>query len=316
MMAWTDRHCRYFHRLLAPNALLYTEMLTADALRFGDRAHLLAYNPEEHPVALQLGGADPQAMTEAAQIGATAGYDEININVGCPSDRVQNGRFGACLMAESDQVAACVASMRAAVDIPITVKTRIGIDDRDDYAFIADFTAAVAEAGCRTLIVHARKAWLSGLSPKENREVPPLCYERVRQLKQAFPHLTIILNGGIQDAEQVVQNQGGVDGIMLGRAAYQRPYELALAEAELFGTELPSRKDIVHALQPYIGRECATGTPLHAMTRHILGLFHSCAGGRRWRQVISEQAHKPDAGPGLLDEALSVVTEPEPADAA
>lgn len=307
MMAWTDRHCRFFHRLLAPRARLYTEMLTADALRFGDRAHLLAYNPEEHPVALQLGGADPGAMAEAARIGADAGFDEININVGCPSDRVQNGRFGACLMEEANQVADCVAAMRSVVDVPVTVKTRIGVDDRDDYGFLADFTSAVQQAGCDTLIVHARKAWLSGLSPKANREIPPLDYDRVRRIKRGFPDLPVVLNGGIGDAAEAVHQQAGLDGVMLGRAAYQQPYELAQAHSRLFRAPLPSRSELVNALRPYVEREYAGGTPIKAITRHILGLYRNCPGGRRWRQVLSERAHRSDAGPHLLDEALAVV---------
>lgn len=307
MMAWTDRHCRFFHRLLAPHARLYTEMLTADAVRFGDRQRLLAYNPEEHPVALQLGGSDPAAMAAAARIGAEAGFDEININVGCPSDRVQNGRFGACLMAEANRVAECIAAMRAAASVPVTVKTRIGIDNQDDYAFIADFTATVASAGCTTLILHARKAWLSGLSPKANREVPPLCYPRVREIKQAFPELSVILNGGIQTAEQAAELVSGLDGVMLGRTAYQQPFELARSEHLLFGTPLPRREDVVRALQPYVARECSAGTPVKAITRHILGLYRGCPGGRRWRQILSDQAHRDHAGPPLLTQALTAV---------
>lgn len=307
MMAWTDRHCRFFHRLLAPHARLYTEMLTADAVRFGERAHLLAYNPEEHPVALQLGGAEPAAMAEAARIGADFGFDELNINVGCPSDRVQNGRFGACLMAEADRVADCVAAMRAVVDVPVTVKTRIGIDDRDDYAFLADFADAVHSAGCGTLIVHARKAWLSGVSPKANREIPPLRYEHVAAIKRDFPSLSVVINGGVHSADEVATHLKTLDGVMLGRAAYQQPYVLAEAEARLFGTPAPSRAGVVDALTPYVTRELAAGTPLKAITRHILGLFHACPGGRRWRRVLSENAHRTDAGPELLTRALAEV---------
>lgn len=310
MMDWTDRHCRYFHRLLSRHARLYTEMLTTGAVIHGDRARLLGFDPVEQPVALQLGGSDPNDLARSARIGADFGYAEINLNVGCPSDRVSSGRFGACLMAEPQQVATCVAAMREAVEVPVTVKTRIGIDQRDSYRELVDFVGQVAAAGCGTFIVHARKAWLQGLSPKENREIPPLDYARVYRLKRDFPELTIVINGGITDLDQAGQHLQQVDGVMLGRAAYQQPYLLAEVDQRLFDEVRPiaERRDIVTALLPYLERELQRGVPLKSMTRHILGLFQGQPGARRWRRQLSEQAHKPGAGIEVVRQAL-----PDPA---
>ena len=273
MMDWTDRHCRFFHRLLSVRALLYTEMVTAEAVLHGKRDMLLGFSPEEHPVALQLGGSDPAKLAEAAAIGAGFGYDEINLNVGCPSDRVQEGRFGACLMAEPELVARCVAAMRRVVRVPVTVKCRIGIDDQDSEADLERFIWAVADAGCRTFIVHARKAWLQGLSPKENREVPPLDYARVYRLKEAHPELAIILNGGITELGDAESHLDHVDGVALGRAAYQNPYLLAEVDRRFFGaaTETPSRRAVIEALIPYAERHLAAGGRLNNIARHILG---------------------------------------------
>jgi tRNA-dihydrouridine synthase A len=307
MMDCTDRHCRYFLRLIARRALLYTEMIPTGAILHGPRARVLRFDPAEHPVALQLGGADPDELARAAAFGAAAGYDEINLNVGCPSDRVQSARFGACLMAEPELVAACVRAMRAAAGLPVTVKTRIGIDAQDDYDFLRRFVATIAEAGCGTVIVHARKAWLSGLSPKENREIPPLRYELVHRLKQDFPALEVILNGGIRTLELARAALTHIDGVMLGREAYQNPYVLAAWERELYASDepLPERVEIVHRLLPYTGRELAEGTPLRAITRHILGLFNGLPGARAWRRHLSEAAHREGAGPEILLEALA-----------
>ncbi len=301
MMDRTDRHCRYFLRLLAPRTLLYTEMITAAALQHGDRRALLAFAPEEHPVALQLGGAEPAALAAAAVAGAAAGYDEINLNVGCPSDRVQAGRFGAALMREPGLVAECVRAMRAAVDVPVTVKTRLGVDYDDSYAFVCDFVGHVAEAGCRTFVVHARKAWLKGLSPKQNREVPPLDYGRVRRLKRDFPALEIVLNGGLAEAESALAELAHVDGVMLGRAAYQNPYLLARLDAAVFGgAEAPTRLAALEAFLPYLEREAARGTPVKAMTRHLLGLFAGLPGGRRWRRALGALPAEPAAAVAAL----------------
>jgi tRNA-dihydrouridine synthase A len=309
MMDWTDRHCRFFLRLLAPRALLYTEMVPAGAILRGDRERFLRFDPAEHPVALQLGGADPDGLTRCAELGAARGYDEINLNVGCPSDRVQNARFGACLMAEPDLVASCVRAMRAAAPVPVTVKTRIGIDDQDSFDFLRRFVAAVAGAGCRTVILHARKAWLSGLSPKENREVPPLRYETVHRVKADFPELEIVANGGIRTIEQARAQLAKVDGVMIGREAYHNPYALVAWERALLGTAepAPSRFEIVERLLPYLEAELAEGTPLRAITRHILGLFNGVPGARAWRRRLSEAAHLPRAGAGVVVEALAAV---------
>ncbi len=301
MMDRTDRHCRYFLRLLAPRTLLYTEMITAAALRHGDRRALLEFAPEEHPVALQLGGAEPEALAQAAVMGAAAGYDEINLNVGCPSDRVQAGRFGAALMREPGLVAACVSAMREAVEVPVTVKTRLGVDYDDSYDFVCEFVGRVAEAGCRTFVVHARKAWLKGLSPKQNREVPPLDYGRVRRLKQDFPALEIVLNGGLTEAGPALTELAHVDGVMLGRAAYQDPYLLArLDEAVFGGPPRPSRREALEVFVPYLERAAARGTPVKSMTRHLLGLFAGLPGGRRWRRALGALPAEPAAAIAAL----------------
>lgn len=309
MMEWTDRHYRYFARLLTRHTLLYTEMVTTGALIHGDTARFLRHDPAEHPVALQLGGADPAEMAHCARLGADAGFCEININVGCPSDRVQNGRFGACLMAEPDVVADCVAAMKAAVAVPVTVKTRIGIDERDSYEALAGFTDAVVNAGCDALIVHARKAWLKGLSPRENRDVPPLRYDVVLRLKQDFPDLPIVINGGIQTLAQAAGFLECLDGAMIGRAAYQTPWLLADADRVIFSdpTPPPMPHEVLDAFVPYVERELAAGVPLNAITRHILGLFQGRPGARRWRRHLSEQAHKPGAGIEVLRDAARLV---------
>jgi tRNA-dihydrouridine synthase A len=309
MMDWTDRHERYFLRLIAGRALLYTEMIPTGAI-LRDAARFLRFDPAEHPVALQLGGCDPDELARCAELGASWGYDEINLNVGCPSDRVQNARFGACLMAEPDLVAACVRAMRAASEAPVTVKTRIGIDERDSFDFLCAFVEAVAAAGCRTLILHARKAWLSGLSPKQNREVPPLRYEVVHRVKSDFPELEIIANGGIRTLEQAQAQLRHVDGVMIGREAYENPYVLAEWERALFdvGEPAPSRIEIARRLLPYIEREQAAGTPLPAITRHILGLFNGLPGARAWRRHLSEAARRPGAGSEVVLEALDKVS--------
>lgn len=310
MMDWTDRHCRVFHRLLTRRTLLYSEMVPAGAILHGDRDRFLAFDPSEHPVALQVGGSEPAELEVCARAAADYGYDEINLNVGCPSDRVQRGRFGACLMAEPELVVSCVEAMRRA-PIKVTVKTRIGIDDRDSYEELRSFVEAVAGAGCETLIVHARKAWLSGLSPKQNREIPPLRYDVVYRLKQDYPELTIVLNGGVQDLDQSLEHLRQADGVMIGRAAYQSPYILAQVDQRLFGEERPaiSRAEVVAALMPYAERLASEGTPIKHLTRHILGLFNGERGARLWRRYLSENAHLPGAGPQILQEALERVME-------
>lgn len=306
MMDWTDKYCRSFHRALSRHALLYTEMITAQAIRFGDRGRLLGFDPRQLPVALQVGGSEPKLLAEAAKWGEDYGYSEINLNVGCPSDRVQEGRFGACLMAEPGLVVECIGSMQAAVRVPVTVKCRIGIDDQDDDADLDRFVQTVARAGCKVFIVHARKAWLKGLSPRENREVPPLNYDRVYRLKRAHPDLTVILNGGITELQAGVSHLRHVDGIMLGRAAYQRPWILAEADRLLFREPGDfSREDAIECLRPWIAREIANGVKLDRITRHIMGLFHGEPGGRQWRRILSEQAHRPGAGLEVIDQALA-----------
>jgi tRNA-dihydrouridine synthase A len=309
MMDWTDRHCRYFLRLITARALLYTEMVPTGAILHGPRGRVLRFDPAEHPVALQLGGADPSELARAAEFGEAAGYDEVNLNVGCPSDRVQSARFGACLMAEPELVAASVRAMRQAVGLPVTVKTRVGIDQQDSYDFLRRFVEAVAGAGCGTIIVHARKAWLSGLSPKENREIAPLRYELVHRVKQDFPELEVILNGGIRTLDQARAELAHVDGVMLGREAYQNPFALAEWERALYASAdpLPERAGIVEELLPYVERELTEGTPLRAITRHVLGLFNGQPGARAWRRHLSEAAHRPDAGPGTILEALAQI---------
>jgi len=308
MMDWTDRHCRFFHRLLTRRALLYTEMVTAEAVLHGSRERLLGYSPQEHPVALQLGGSDPGKLAEAAAIGASFGYDEINLNVGCPSDRVQEGRFGACLMAEPALVARCVAAIAARVDAPVTVKCRIGIDDQDSEADLDRFIAAVAAAGCRTVMVHARKAWLEGLSPKENREVPPLDYPRVWRLKAAHPELEIVINGGIASLTEAETHLAHVDGVALGRAAYQNPYLLAEADGRLFGdaTPLPTRRAVLEALVPYAERHVRNGGRLNNIVRHVLGLYHGRPRARAFRRHLSERAPREGAGVEVLLQAIRI----------
>lgn len=315
MLDWTDRHCRYFHRLLTRNTLLYTEMVTTGAILFG-KGDYLQYSADEHPIALQLGGSDPDALAKCARIAEERGYDEINLNVGCPSDRVQNGRFGACLMASSQLVADCVAAMRAEVSIPVTVKSRIGIDDLDSYEFLCDFIETVKQSGCDTFIVHARKAWLSGLSPKENRDIPPLDYERVYQLKRDYPQLTIAINGGITDLAQIKEHLLHVDGVMVGREAYQNPYMLAHIDAELFADHhaISSRHDIIMQMLPYIEQHLQSGGYLSHITRHMLGLFQGVPGARAWRRYLSESATRKGAGTEVLLAALGHVQECDLAD--
>jgi len=305
MMDWTDRHCRYFMRILSPTVRLYTEMVTAQALAHGNRETLLAFDDSEHPVALQVGGNEPALMADAARLGAGRGYDEININVGCPSDRVQSGQFGACLMATPAIVADCVRAMRAVADVPVTIKTRIGIDERDDYAFLRSFVDANIEAGCNTFIVHARKAILEGLSPKENRSVPPLRYERVYALKRDYPDLTIILNGGITTIDDCREHLAVVDGVMIGRQAYQDPWFLTELEQH-FGTgRAPvTRLEAIERMLPYIEEQLAGGAALKHITRHLLGLFAGQPGARAWRRYLSEQAHQPSAGIEVVRQAL------------
>jgi len=308
MMDWTDRHCRYFMRLLSPGVFLYTEMVTANALHFGDAESLLRYDDSEHPIAVQLGGSDPALMAEAAVRAATSGYDEININVGCPSDRVQSGQFGACLMAHPGIVADCYSAMQANIDVPVTVKTRIGIDDRDSDEFVMRFVDALSTAGCQKFIVHARIAILDGLSPKENRTVPPLNYERVYRLKEANPDLEIVLNGGISEIGHVDDVLRRVDGVMIGRQAYHHPYFLAELEHHMNPKKpLPDRRDVVERMLPYIERELKQGERLGRITRHMVGLFAGMPGARAWRRYISENAFTDGAGTEVLLEALDAV---------
>jgi tRNA-dihydrouridine synthase A len=309
MMDWTDRHCRYFFRLISKRARLYTEMITAPALVHGDVPRHLDFDPAEHPVALQLGGSDPRELAHAARLGERWGYDEINLNCGCPSERVQTGSFGACLMGEPALVADCVRAMSDAVRVPVTVKHRIGLDANHDYGFVRDFVGTVAEAGCDVFIAHARNAVLKGLSPKENREVPPLRYGVVRQLKRDFPRLIFVLNGGLADWDAIERERPFVDGVMLGRAAYHDPWLLAGVDRRLFGaTDAPkSRADVMAALMPYAARELALGASLRSITRHILGLYHGERGGRRFRQKLSDATRLRDADTSLLADALRVV---------
>ncbi len=306
MMDWTDRHERAFLRTISRHTLLYTEMVTTGAILHGDRDRFLAFDPMEHPVALQLGGSEPADLAFAAREGAARGYDEINLNLGCPSDRVQRGRFGACLITEPELVADCVAAMIGAVDVPVTVKTRIGVDDRDSYDELAAFVDKIAAAGCRCFTIHARKAWLSGLSPKQNREVPPLRYEVVYDLKRDFPQLEIVLNGGVQTLEEAAEHLVRVDGVMIGRAAYQSPYILAEADRRFFAApEAPKdRETIIADFLPYVERRIAEGVPLKSITRHMLGLFNGLPGARAWRRCLAEEAHRPGAGPEVIEAAL------------
>ena len=311
MMEWTDRHCRFFHRLLTRRARLYTEMLTAGAVLHGDRARLLRHDPAEHPVALQVGGADPTALAACARIGEEFGFDEINLNAGCPSDRVQDGRFGACLMAEPALVGDCVAAMKAAVRIPVTVKCRIGVDEQDPEEALERFAGAAEEAKADALIVHARKAWLKGLSPKENREVPPLDHGRVYRLKAAHPRLAVVLNGGVHAVEETPAHLARVDGVMMGRAAYQEPWRLLAVDPLVFDQAAPfaAAKDAAAALVPYIERELAEGTRLHAITRHLHGLFRAVPGARAFRRHLADAAAHPLSGVGRLTTALALVSE-------
>jgi len=306
MMDWTDRHCRYFLRQFSPRVLLYTEMIVAQAIIRGDRKYLLEFDPAEHPVALQLGGAEPALLAEAAAIGAGFGYDEINLNVGCPSDRVQQATFGACLMARPTLVADCVRAMRAVVSVPVTVKCRIGIDDQDDWGFLRDFVAAIADAGCEVVIVHARKAILKGLSPKQNREVPPLDYARAWRVKQEFPALTVIVNGGLRTVPQVAEQLAQADGVMLGREAYHNPYLLTALDRAIYGGgfEMPAAERVVQRMRSYAEREVARGTPLRSITRHMLGMFSGRAGARAWRHALSEGVNRGGATPALIEESL------------
>ena len=315
MMDWTDRHCRAFHRVLTKKALLWTEMVTADAVIHGDRARILGYGPQEHPVVLQLGGSDPVKLAEAARIAEDSGYDEVNLNCGCPSDRVQSGSFGACLMAEPDLVAECVSAMRGAVSIPVSVKNRIAIDDLPARETLFTFVDRVSAAGCSVFTVHARAAWLKGLSPKENREVPPLDYGLVAQLKRERPDLAIILNGGITTLDQCTEHLETFDGVMLGRAAYQTPELLGSVDARLFGAaESVSAPEAIRAYEPYIAARLSEGASLHSMTRHMLGLFAGQPGARQWRRILSEQAPRKGAGLEVLRAALAAVEENLPAE--
>jgi len=308
-MDWTDRHCRVFHRLMSRRARLYTEMLTTGAVIHGDRARLLSFDASEHPVALQLGGSDPHDLALAARIGEDFGYDEINLNVGCPSDRVKDGRFGACLMAEPGLVADGVAAMKHAVKIPVTVKCRIGIDDQDPEVALDVLARGVIAAGADALVVHARKAWLNGLSPKENRDIPPLDYDRVYRLKAALPEVPIIINGGIASLAEAKRHLAHVDGVMLGRAAYQEPWRLLAVDSELFGEAAPhaTMKDVFAAMMPYIEAQLARGTRLHAITRHFVGAFHGVPGARAFRRHLAENGVKPGAGADVLRNAIALV---------
>ncbi|TNE59672.1 MAG: tRNA dihydrouridine(20/20a) synthase DusA [Alphaproteobacteria bacterium] len=311
MMDWTDRHDRFFLRQISARTLLYTEMVTTGAVLHGDREYLLSYNREEHPIALQLGGSDPTDLAEATRIAEDFGYDEVNLNVGCPSDRVQSGRFGACLMAEPELVADCIGAMQAATRLPVTVKSRIGIDAQEPREVLPGFIERVADAGCKTFIIHARKAWLEGLSPKENRDVPPLDYQIVYDMKQARPDLEIIINGGIDTLDEVDTHLAHVDGVMLGRVAYHNPWILAAVDARYFG-DTPNtltRADIVEAMLPYVEAHLARGGALHHVTRHMVGLFQGCPGARAWRRHLSEEAVKPGAGAEVLTDALALVPE-------
>ncbi|CAV17316.1 MULTISPECIES: tRNA dihydrouridine(20/20a) synthase DusA [Vibrio] len=309
MLDWTDRHCRYFHRLLSQQTLLYTEMVTTGAILHG-KGDFLEYNEQEHPLALQLGGSNPVDLAACAKLAGERGYDEVNLNVGCPSDRVQNGRFGACLMAEPELVADCVSAMKEVTDIPITVKTRIGIDDQDSYEFLTKFVSTVSEkGGCEQFTIHARKAWLSGLSPKENREIPPLDYDRAYQIKKDFSDLVIAVNGGITTLEQTKEHLQHLDGVMIGREAYHSPFILAEVDQQIFGLDTPIKKrsQVVEEMYPYIERQLSNGASLGHISRHMLGLFQSMPGARQWRRYISENAHKKGAGIEVIQTALAKI---------
>lgn len=318
MMDWTDRHCRVFHRHLTRRALLYTEMLTTGAVIHGHRERLLGFDACEHPVALQLGGSDPGELAEAARIGEEFGYDEVNLNVGCPSDRVKDGRFGACLMAEPELVARCVEAMKRTVAVPVTVKCRIGIDEQDPEVALDTLACAVVAAGCDALIVHARKAWLNGLSPKENRDIPPLDYDRVHRLKRAMSDVPIIINGGIPGIDEAKAHLDHVDGVMLGRAAYQEPWRLLTVDRDIFGEAAPhaTMQDAFEAMMPYIEQQLARDTRLHAITRHFVGAFHAVPGARAFRRHLAEQGVKPGAGLDVLRDAIARVGTHAPVEAA
>jgi len=308
MMDWTDRHCRYFHRLLAPSALLYTEMVTTGAIIHGDADRFLAYNPEEHPVALQLGGSDPEDLAACARIAQQRGFDEINLNVGCPSDRVQRGRFGACLMLEPELVRDCMSAMLDAVYIPVTIKTRLGVDDHYSYQYMSDFVSCVAESGCKVFIMHARKAFLAGLSPKQNRDVPPLNYDWVYRLKQVSPDLEVTINGGIDSLDSVLDQLQHVDGVMLGRAAYHTPWLLAECQQQLFGEQLiETREDVIEPMNEYIEHQVREGTAVKHISRHLLGLFQGLPGAKAWRRYLSENAYRDDNNTQLLNRALAAM---------
>jgi tRNA-dihydrouridine synthase A len=310
MMGWTDRHDRYFLRLISPNALLYTVMITTGALTYGKKLDLLDFNPEEHPVALQLGGSDPKELAECAKLAEKYGYDEVNLNCGCPSERVQKGKFGACLMAEPELVADCIDAMKQVVSIPVTIKSRIGIDDQDSYEFLFNFVEKIAAKGCDTFIIHARKALLDGLSPAENRLIPPLKYDTAYRVKQDFPHLNVILNGGLKTTESIQEALTKLDGVMIGREAYTNPYFMAEVERTVFNNQsVRSRHEIVEALFPYIEKCLGEGVPLKDITRHILGLYQGLPGARSWRRILSEQAYRPAANTNVVMQALRVVPE-------
>ena len=308
MMDWTDRHCRYFHRLLAPSAVLYTEMVTTGAIIHGDTDRFLAFNAEEQPVALQLGGSEPEDLAACARIAQRYGYDEINLNVGCPSDRVQRGRFGACLMLEPELVRDCMSAMIDAVDIPVTIKTRLGVDDHYSYQYMSDFVGKVAESGCSIFVMHARKAVLAGLSPKQNRDVPPLHYDWVYRLKQESPGLKIVINGGIASVDQVQDHLDHVDGVMLGRAAYHTPWLLAECQQRLFEKQsIKTREDIIESMNAYVERQAGEGVAVKHISRHLLGLFQGLPGAKAWRRYLSENAYRDDNNTALLNQALAAM---------
>lgn len=309
MMEWTDTNFRYFLRLISPNSLLYSVMITTGALVYGKKTEFLKYNDEEHPIALQLGGSSPKELSYCAKLAEEFKYDEVNLNCGCPSDRVQKGKIGACLMLEPKLVAECIDAMKQSVSIPVTVKNRIGVDDNDSYDFLSEFVGTVAEKGCETFIIHARKAILDGLSPAENRSIPPLQWDMAYKLKRDFPNLEIVLNGGISELFQIKEALDNLDGVMIGREAYKNPYFIAEVEKEIFGTKnIPTRDDTIKALIPYIEKHLAEGLPIKDITRHILGLYHCRKGGKKWRQVLSDDAYKEKAGIEVIYKALQYVS--------
>lgn len=311
MMEYTDRFCRYFHRLLSRDTLLYTEMVTSAALIHGDAKRHLEFNPKEHPIALQLGGSDPSELATATRLASGYNYDEINLNCGCPSDRVQSGMFGAILMKDAQRVADCFQAMQEVTDLPVTIKHRIGVDEQESYQFLVDFVGTLDEAGCQTFIVHARKAWLKGLSPKQNREIPPLDYQSVYRLKSDFPHLEIIINGGVTTVDETLEHLQYVDGVMMGREAYHNPYLLAAVDQQIFGrdTPAPSREAVLTEFAEFVAEQLARGTKLGQMSRHILGLYQGVPGARRFRRYISENAHRPNAGTDVLHQALKALND-------